>query len=396
MALLGALGCAGGGSPPPGGDASSDVDARPDAGPSGIVSLATGSRHTCTVASDGSVVCWGENDEGQLGDGLTDPTMAPVSIGGGAPAASAVGAGGDTSCLVTMSGEVYCWGDNGDGEVAGASSDVWTTPRRIEGVADALSVAVGSGAVGSGHVCARLQGGQVMCWGSNGHGESGRRPSDEPAPPTIVEDVEGVTDVAAGVGFTCAAIDDGSVQCWGENDMGQLGDGTTTDRASPVQATGIDDAMAVAAGDAHACALSAGGSVSCWGDDNYGQLGQGSVGDSSPMPEQVEMLTDVQDVVAGSFYACALTTDGAVSCWGQNIWGQLGNGDREHTGTPVSVPSLSDVIALAAGGWHTCALSSDGEVRCWGLNRDGQSQPDSDDNPVLSPTAVDGIDDARR
>lgn len=198
--------------------------------------------------------------------------------------------------------------------------------------------------------------------------------------------VQFVQVTGGGYGHTCGRTTGGAVQCWGNNESGQLGDGEGgqyDDRSTvPVDvaglATGVQD---ISAGDNHTCAVTAGGGVQCWGDNDYGQLGDGSDVDQ-PAPVGVAGLaTGVRAVAAGSTHTCALTAAGGVKCWGGNGWGQLGDGTTTDPSAPVDVVGLaSGVQAIWAGQSHTCALTAAGGLKCWGNNvsvqlGDGTTEP---------------------
>lgn len=180
------------------------------------------------------------------------------------------------------------------------------------------------------------------------------------------------TGVAAGLDFSCAVLSTGSVECWGANSGGQLGNGTTTPSLSPVPVAGITNATAVSAGDSEACARLATGRLECWGDNSYGQLGRG--GDSS-VPGPVSVIQNAVSVAIGQRHACAVLTTGHVDCWGDNTLGQLGdgyNGGAPGSFTPVEATGITDATAVAAGQYHTCVAQLNGHAHCWGDNYYGQ------------------------
>jgi hypothetical protein len=185
----------------------------------------------------------------------------------------------------------------------------------------------------------------------------------------------GATTVSVGGAHACAVNTAGGVWCWGEGSAGQLGDGASKDSAGPLDVSGMQSGVAwVSAGGSHSCALTLTSSLRCWGDNFWGQLGDGTMTDRS-VPVNIKSLgSSVASVSAGRWHTCAITTGGAAKCWGLNSNGQLGDGTTvTRRTTPVDVTGLgSGVAAIAAGGEHTCALTTGGAVLCWGSNRYGQ------------------------
>lgn len=295
------------------------------------VSIAAADASTCVLRADGKVACWGYNDDGQLGNGSTAHSPTPVAVSGLSGAVSVV-VGGDHACALHAAGDVVCWGDNAAGELGVEDMPRSTKPLPVTGLADAVSIGVGYG-----NSCAVRRGGQVVCWGGAvGADDGGYAPTPTPA--------AGLEDGSAfdgGIVNACALRSSGGVACWGDTKFGQLGDGTIDagNQLTPVDVIGLQNARAISVGSAHSCALRAGGLVSCWGDDEDGQLGAGEgggVGDFTPAPTEVSRLPDVTGVAAGDYFTCALQSDGAVSCWGLNEFGQLGNGSRDSSSEPVA------------------------------------------------------------
>lgn len=182
------------------------------------------------------------------------------------------------------------------------------------------------------------------------------------------------SDVAAGFEHTCAVTSEGGVKCWGRNMHGRLGDGTAVQRHVPVDVVGLSNGVTqVTAGYAHTCALTSDGAVKCWGYNGYGQLGDGTTTERRTPVDVVGLSSGVAKIVAGRYHTCAVTGGGGVKCWGLNVNGQLGDGATADHHTPVDVVGLSSgVTEIGAGNEHTCALTSGGDVKCWGGNWAGQ------------------------
>jgi alpha-tubulin suppressor-like RCC1 family protein len=183
------------------------------------------------------------------------------------------------------------------------------------------------------------------------------------------------TAVAAGFRHSCALIGTGGAKCWGRNREGELGNGTTKSHLTAVDVSRVRGGMAsIDVGDAHSCVLTRAGGVACWGDDHFGELGDGSTSSVRLTPVvPVGLNVRVVAIAVGDFHSCALTSAGGVKCWGWNYRGQLGDGTTTMRSRPVDVVGLgSGVTAVAAGYRHSCALMSTGGAKCWGRNLEGQ------------------------
>ena len=209
------------------------------------------------------------------------------------------------------------------------------------------------------------------------------------AAPTLGHVVSVATD---GDGASnCAATSTGLVDCWGYNGFGQLGNGTTTSSDVPVRALGISSATAVVgdrSGDSF-CALLSSGKVECWGDNEFGELGNGTT-TTFLLPVAVKQITTATKLFAGDYGFCALLSSGHLTCWGDNENGELGNGTTTSSDVPVPVSGLENVVEVTAGYFDNCALLSTGRIECWGYNGFGQlgnGTTTSSDVPV----AVTGI-----
>ena len=371
-----------------------------DDGYPGGVWIAAGSEFSCSA---GMVLtyCWGAGDAGQLGAGSTSDAAEPVQVENTGnldeELVGAIAAGRAHTCALTWfddsedGGDLYCWGDNAEGQVGDGSTTPRSEPVRVE--RDVRQVATGAD-----HTCAIVDDGDVSCWGGNDQGQLGAGSSgpsvDEPQP---VPGLTDVIDLAAGGDTTCALDEDGKAWCWGADDEGQLGDGSGagSGSATPVAVadTGGSDFAQIEVGDRHVCAVSVDAAVWCWGDDASGQLGDGAGPADPSQPVEVPSFGDVASVSAGGDSTCAVLETGPLYCWGANGEGQLGTGDRTGSDEPVEVdlrnvapppfPGLVEGAARAAaadaalvevsvGANHTCALDVLSNAYCWGDNSRGQ------------------------
>lgn len=348
-----------------------DAPAEPDSGPAtaaAVVTIVTGLYHSCVLDAASAVFCWGGNQFGQLGDGK--PTVAqptPVHVSGLSDAV-VIGAGNIFTCALRKTGAVVCWGDNFFGQIGDGTNVDRDVPTPVSGLVDATKIAIGGG-----HACAIRAGGAVECWGDDYYGQLGDGATGvERRTPVVAAAPADVVELAVGVRHTCALRATGEVACWGGNSSGQLGDGTVVDRPSPTQVVGITDAVEVSAGYLHTCARRATGAVMCWGRNNAGQLGDDSTTERRS-PVAVSGLVDAVAISARDSHTCALRATGEVACWGDNSYGQLGDGNSGTTSkVPLTASGVTDATGVAAGNGHTCASSANGQARCWGENSFGQ------------------------
>jgi alpha-tubulin suppressor-like RCC1 family protein len=270
---------------------------------------------------------------------------------------------------------------------------VASTPALIPGTyLDAATV------TDADHACVVTSGGGVLCWGLNEWGQLGDGTTSPHLVPAEVSGLSsGIVAVSAGFRHVCAISIAGGIKCWGDNSVGQLGDGTVNGQNVPVDVTGLTTgAVAVSASDdsngfSHTCALTTQGGVKCWGNNTYGQLGDGTTTTRSTPADVSNLTSGVVAISSGGFHSCALTAAGGVKCWGSNGWGQLGDGTQSLRLEPVDVIGLgSGVTALSAGESQTCAVSAGGAVQCWGYNGHGELG-DGTQSTRLTPTGVVGL-----
>jgi alpha-tubulin suppressor-like RCC1 family protein len=336
---------------------------------SGVASIANGYHHSCAIADGGELMCWGDNESGQVGDGTTLERDRPVEVI--ASAVVAVTAGYDHTCALSTGGAVSCWGNDTNGQLGDGGTSDRHSPIGVSGLGSGV-VAISAGAY---HTCALTTTGVVKCWGRNHEGQIGDgTETDAYVPVTVAGLGAGVQSVDAGAEHTCAVTASGAAKCWGDNDGGDLGDGTGVRRHSPVGVVGLGSGVAAISGGAsYTCAVTTGGALKCWGDNGSGQLGDGTTTPVSTPVGVTGFGSGTAAVDAGASSTCALTTGGALKCWGDNGHGGLGDGTTTDRATPVTVTGLgSGVASFSAEGDHTCAVTTAGAAQCWGYNQRGQ------------------------
>jgi alpha-tubulin suppressor-like RCC1 family protein len=402
---------------------------------------------TCVAETTGAVECWGANDQGQLGNQVTDGKSAPLPVKMVLPTDNAVGVavGDQFACALTQDGAVFCAGRNEVNEIGPGPDDHSAKVRQIP-----LAVTAQALFAGDRFACAVDPEGKPWCWGAtdnfelpaggdgsprafpvridypdvklasageqfmcvqssdglrcggyNGYGQlgDGARTS-QPAP--LAVHIAPVTAVAAGASFTCATLADQTAMCWGQNDTGQLGDGTFVGQPSPVAVTGVSGVLKLVTGHQHACALLESGNVKCWGNNGSGQLGDGTeISRSEPALVIVDTvsqapLANVVDLAVGVAHSCALIKDGTMKCWGSNGGGQLGTGAVSGNmdlpvGVVLPMAGPTGITQISAGDGFTCAVDGNHQPWCWGHNDTSKlgEGPSADSvDHVVTPTQV--------
>jgi alpha-tubulin suppressor-like RCC1 family protein len=395
-------------------------------------SIAAGPWNSCVILSGGAVKCWGQND-GILGIGdIAARGDGPSEMGdrlpmvnlGAAKVTKQLAIGTAHVCALFTTGQVKCWGQNADGELG--QGDVVTRGAAAAEMGENLPlVDLGTGriakaiAAGGRHTCALLDTNQVKCWGFNGSGQLGqgdlRNRGDNPGElgdnlGTVQLGVgRTATAIAAGDDVSCALLDDATVKCWGDNASGALGQGDTLNRGddpnemvslTPISLGAGLVVKAISTNGGTSCALFTTGQMKCWGRNNAGQLGlgdtvsrgvaAGQMGDALPLINLGTRPT-VKAIASGIAHTCALldlnetiagqVTTNQVKCWGSNSSGELGQQDAVNRGDgPNEMGNNLPLVAIGTGrsvralssSPHNCVVNDLDQVKCWGLNLFGQ------------------------
>ncbi|MFC1610816.1 hypothetical protein ACFL6C_07650 [Myxococcota bacterium] len=372
--------------------------------------VSAGAEHTCGLQTNGTLWCWGKNDVGQLSLPAGPNQTTPQQVGE-STAWTAVEVGFYHSCGL-RAGELYCWGDNQDGQIPGAETGVYhNEPQPIQQQDNQAWIAVSAGAtntcainmgqelwcwgdnsegevgavggnqveagtrwlavsIGSDHVCGVTDGEALLCWGSSAQGRLGVGDAGRARSPAAVISVaaSGWVAIAAGPLHTCA-IQRGELWCWGAHGSGATGLGVLTRGPDPMEEIISSYGEAVSAGSDFTCAQ--GGLLWCWGNNEAWTLGTGSQL-SVQVPTQVNDRDSWQRVAAGRYHACAIN-DGDLFCWGTNGDRQLGQGTSDFSAVPTRVETETGWIDVAVGDYHTCGIREDTlkDLYCWGRHEDG-------------------------
>ncbi|WP_019871412.1 RCC1 domain-containing protein [Salinispora oceanensis] len=326
-----------------------------------LAAVAAGDGHSLALTSAGTVLAWGRNRVGQLGDGSTINRSTPVDVSlPPGTTVTAVAAGFNHSLALTSAGTVFAWGDNSTGQLGDGSTTNRSTPVAVRFPPGTVITAVAGGGV---HSLALTSAGTVFAWGDNSSGQLGDGSTTNRSTPVVVGLPVGTiaTAIAGGGSHSLAVTSAGNARAWGNNFVGQLGDGSNINRDASVHVRlpPGTTVTAVAGGLTHSLALTSVGTVLSWGSNNWGQLGDGTARDRNT-PGSVSLLPGVTitAVAAGDLFGLAITSVGTVLAWGSNIGGQLGDGTTTVRRTPVaaSLPTATTITAIAAGSGHSLAL----------------------------------------
>lgn len=330
--------------------------------------------HTCATRRNGTLWCWGRNFSGELGNGTQTDNDSPVFVDAGVAKWAQVSTGIDHTCATRTDHTLWCWGSNASGSVGDGTRAQRLSPTQVAGAAgDWAQVSAGGW-----HTCATRMDGTLWCWGNNWYGQLGNGTDGGSLQPTLENAGAGNWAlVSAGDDHTCATRTDGTLWCWGSNSDGQLGDGTDAGyRLTPVQVVGgIAIWASVSSGYLHTCARRGDDTLWCWGNNGYGQLGDGT-SQSKFFPVQVDGgAGSWAQVSAGMSRSCATRTDGTLWCWGYSSY------------LPVAV-GATNWAQVSVGAEHRCGMRTDGTLWCWGSNQYGQLGNGTDAGSSAIPVQV--------
>lgn len=370
--------------------------------------ISLGDAHGCMIASDDFVYCWGENDKGQLGNGSTDYNISsPVAVDVAGKTIKSLYSFDDTNCVIASDDNLYCWGNGSNGLLGNNTNVKSHVPVLVSG-GDLGGRTIKSFANYNSLSCAIASNDEVYCWGRAQYAVVGANSLFSSAVPKAI-DFSGVLSgkkaksIAIGNAFGCILADDNKVYCWGSNARDALGDGTTASYTSVPTAVvlGARTAKKILISAWHSCILADDDQVYCWGDGLYGQLGN-NTNNTSNVPVAVDTSgvlngKTVKDIYTQYDRVCALTSDNLPFCWGG---GYLGDAETMslYSTVPVS-PVMSGVLAgktitkLSLGVSYTCAIASDQKIYCWGEQNVGQLGNESRSNFNYPVATVSGVSD---
>ncbi|WP_170157263.1 right-handed parallel beta-helix repeat-containing protein [Roseimicrobium gellanilyticum] len=328
-------------------------------GLSNVISVAAGDYFTLALKSDGTVWSW------------NGPSATPAQVTG-LPLISGIYASTQHAVAVAQNGTAWTWGANGYGQLGNGTTTSSSSPVQVSSLTGVVQVTAGAM-----HTMALKSDGSVWAWGSNMRGALGDGSTTDSTTPVQVSGLNDVISIAAGGGdgwsqHSLAVKDDGTVWAWGANWAGQLGDGSNTERHTPVQITSItEEAAEVEADRSCSQVLLVNGTLLAWGQNQYGQVGDGTKINRGT-PVTVENISGTTAMALGWDHAAGIDDQGVVFIWGHRNNFQLGDSNALHSVKPVEVPGIQDVTQAELGTFHAMALKSDGTVWTWGSNEYGQ------------------------
>ena len=316
------------------------------------IDLATGWNHSMILGEDGTVVAWGLNEYGQVGKGRNGEYIwSPVKLHALVDVVD-IAAGSYHSVAITSDGTVLTWGRNSHGELGNGSKENSSTPTEVANLTNVKAVAAGDG-----FTVALVEDGTVWAWGDNNYGQLGDGTTEDSAIPVQLDGLTDVEAIACGRFRTVALKTDGTIWGCGQNIYGQLAAGKETNRSTPVQAQGIEDAQSIACGTHHTLAVKEDGTVWAWGYGYKGELGIDGFSDKSGIPRRIPTLENIETVAGGWDYSIAISKDGEMWAWGRNWYGQYGMLTKpRESDTPIKIEGVPRIKMLVCRTHHVIAI----------------------------------------
>jgi alpha-tubulin suppressor-like RCC1 family protein len=371
----------GGGGTQDSGPGSDTVITPPEDFDCSFAQIFAGGYYSCALTTEGQAYCWGQNDRGQLGDNTFQNRATARAVQTNLRFQT-LALSERTTCGVALDGKVYCWGSNAHQQLGGATSNE-SSPLPLEISGNLRLVSLNAG---ENHFCGLTDAGAAHCWGSNERGQLGLDPGTDSSLPRAVTEQFQFKEIIGGRRHSCAirdganAVDDGIAYCWGFDRQGILGNGSECDfcnnvNPQPGPVVGNQRFVSLSSTFNHTCGLTQQDKLFCWGWNSSRQISSSLVAGYVWVPTEVTLSSPVgtpQAVVAGHQHTCVIAPHAisrAQSLW---CWGIFNPGANTPEESPVWLSSSSPPVGVASGINHTCVLHGDGKVRCWGNNRFGQ------------------------
>lgn len=319
--------------------------------------VSAGENHSIAICKSGSIMAWGINSTGAVGDSTKIDRLLPTA-NNKLSNIIAVAAGQDNSTALKEDGTVWRWG-NGAGNVG-------ISPKQISGLTGIKAIS-SAGA----HILTLKNDSTVWAWGSNDAGQLGDSTTNNTIIPVKVKGLKNIIAIAGGYRHSLALKNDGTVWGWGYNNYGSVGDGSTYDQHLAVQVSGLTNVKAIAAGFDYSMAIKKDGTVWAWGYNGSGQLGD-STKKYRVLPTKVKVLDSIIFIACGYKCAFAIRINGTVWSWGSNGWGQMGSNGAVELLTPEIISKLNGIKYISSSWTHTIMINKHDSVFTCGGNDYGQ------------------------
>jgi prepilin-type N-terminal cleavage/methylation domain-containing protein len=361
--------------------------------------VVAGFYHACAIDLNDQVECWGYNNQGQLGNNTLANSSIPVVVNNSGVlkglTIKSIAAGLQHTCVIASDDQVYCWGDGAQGQLGRGSTSDSSVPVAVTKTGALSGLTIKSISAGYYHTCVIASDNQTYCWGDGAQGQLGRGSLSDSSVPVAVDTSDvlsglSVKYITNGYYHTCVIASNNQAYCWGDNTNGQLGNNSIIDSSIPVavDTSGVLNGLTIKSisGYYHTCVIASNDQLYCWGDNGQGQLGNNSV-TNSLMPVAVvntgvlNGLT-IQSVTTGYYHTCAIASNNQLYCWGDGAKGQLGRNSLSDSRVPVAVLGSGalnglNIESISGGYYFNCAYASDDNVYCWGDNTYGQLNDNS-------------------
>ena len=344
--------------------------------------IGAGISHSVAIDADGNLWAWGIHDRGRLGndDLPAGNKLKPERVKTNSKFI-AVSVGGRHNLAIDTDGNLWAWGENNSGQLGDGTTRNRGNPVIIREGTKFIAISAGQlpGDTTNSHSLAIDANGNLWAWGRNNHGQLGIGNTSDFHHPQPVKTGTKFKSISAGVAFSFAIDENDNLWAWGRNNTGQLGDGSTTQRTTPVQIKPGTKFMKVSGGldDAgtnerfHSLAIDADGNLWAWGNNSYGQIGDGSTTQRTT-PVQIKPGTKFKAIEAGCYSSYAIDTQNNLWVWGRNNERQLGTGNTTQYTTPVLSNRNDLVFTEISGSRHALAMDWNGNIWSWGRNEGGQ------------------------
>jgi alpha-tubulin suppressor-like RCC1 family protein len=327
---------------------------------SGVRTISAGNKFTCALVGD-KPKCWGTNSHGELGNGTLTNSLVPIDTITLTSGVIKIQASNGFACALRNSGIVYCWGQNDQGQLGNGTTTDSSTPTPILGL-----TSISDFSLGETWGCATNASG-MKCWGTNNEAGLGIASVFSSSTPVSITGVSSiVTNITLGKSHACFS-NAGNFNCWGRNDLGQFGNGMTSLilQATPVAVPAITNVAQISSGKNSTCMVNTSNSSSCWGSNANNALGIGTMVDAA-IPVTGSGLTGTPLAVSVGSTTCVTMSDGTNQCWGQGSDHQIGDGNARDSSSPVAT-TVSTSTSISTGELSACSVNS-GLIACWGLN----------------------------